>query len=93
MKTQHLYRTVLKPLPVGFLPAVKPSWGARASTCAGVTEVDDADGLADGVAGVPGFMVVGVTDDDDAEAVAGPVFLIVGVTDDDGTEGLVDWAG
>jgi hypothetical protein len=45
-------RGFLKPVPVGFLPAVKPSWGAKASICAGVTDDDDADGVADGAVGV-----------------------------------------
>ena len=80
-KMRYLHKGVLKPLPVGFLPAVKPSWGARASICAGVTEEDD--GVADGAVGVLLLLIVGVRDDDCADGLAdeagGVALLIVGV--------------
>jgi hypothetical protein len=67
------------------LPALKPSWGAKASIWAGVTAVDDVEG----VAGVP----AGAAAEDDAGGLvdrAVGVPLTVGVADGDG---LAGWAG
>lgn len=72
----------MKLLPVGSLPAVKPSWGARALICAAVT---------DGTVGEPALFIVGVTDGVElADRVVGsPASLLVGACDDDGGDGLV----
>lgn len=79
----------MKLLPVGFLPAVKPSWGARASICAAVTDGDDADGLADGTVGEPALFIAGVTDGVKLadRAVGVPALLLVGACDNDGLVG------
>ena len=71
----------MKLLPVGFLPAAKPSWGARASICAGVTDDDD-DGLADGTIEELALVVAGVTDGVDLadRPVGVPALVVVGVT-------------
>jgi hypothetical protein len=61
---------VLKSLPVGFLPALKPSWGARASICASVSDDDDADGVADREVGLPAFLVAGASDVGDTDELA-----------------------
>jgi hypothetical protein len=61
-KCKYSHKRAFKPLPVGFLPEVKPSLGARASICAGVTEDDD--GVADWAVGVLSLLVVGACDDD-----------------------------
>jgi hypothetical protein len=49
---------------------LKPSWGARASTCASVSDDDDADGAAGREVGVPAFLIVGVRDVDGADGLA-----------------------
>jgi len=75
---------------------VKPSWGARASICAAVTDDEDADGLTDGAVGVPALLIAGVTDGDDEltdRAVGVPALLFVGAGDDDSDDGLVGGAG
>lgn len=80
----------MKLLPVGFLPATKPSWGARASICAAVTD-DDEDGLADETIGEPALVVVGVTDGVElADREVGVPVLLLG--DDDGGDALVGGA-
>ena len=78
----------MKLLPVGSLPAVKLSWGARALICAAVT---DDDGIADGTVGEPALFIVGVTDGVELadRAVGEPASLLVGACDDDGCDGLV----
>jgi hypothetical protein len=88
----YSYRGRLKLLPVGFLPAVKPSWGARALICAAVT--DDVR-LADGTIGEPALFIVGVTDGIGLadRAVGVPASLLVGTCDDDRGNGLVGGAG
>jgi len=74
---------------------VKPSWGARASTCAAVTDDDDRDGLADGAVGVPALLIVGVTDGEELadREVGVQVLLFVGGGADGGGDGLVGGAG
>jgi hypothetical protein len=80
-------------LPVGFLPAVKPSWGARVLICAAVTDDDDADGLADGTVGETVLFIAGVPDGVELadRAVEVPATLLVGACD--GGDGLVGGAG
>lgn len=84
----------MKLLPVGFLPAVKPSWGARALICAGVTDDDDDDGLADGTVVEAALFIAGVTDGVElADRAVVLALLPVGACDDDGGNGPVGGAG
>jgi hypothetical protein len=73
------------------LPAVKPSWGARAFICAAVTDGDDADGTI----GELVLFIAGVTDGVDLadRAVGVPASLLVGVCDDGGGDGLAGETG
>ena len=74
---------------------MKPSWGARALICAGVTDDDDDDdGLTGGTVVEAALFIAGVTDGVElADRAVVLALLPVGACDDDGGDGPVGGAG